>query len=222
MTRTGPSDFPVTAATKLGRAPQRGHYDRDTVYGILDAGLVCHIGYQIDGRPYVTPTAYWREEDRVFWHGSTGSRMLRHQRHGVPVCFTVSHLDGLVMARSGFHHSVNYRSVMAFGTPEPVLDEAEKERQLERLMERIAPGRWETLRPMTQKERRATRVMSLPLTEAVAKVRNGGPVDDEDDYALPLWAGVLPVQTVIGEPVDDERLAEGVPRPAQLSALKLG
>lgn len=222
MSQTVPSDFPVTVRNKLGRAAQRGHYDRDTVYAILDAGLVCHIGYQIDGQPYVTPTAYWREGDRVYWHGSTGSRMLRHQRQGVPVCFTVSHLDGLVMARSGFHHSVNYRSVMAFGTPEPVLDEAEKERQLERLMERIAPGRWETLRPMTPKERRATLVMSLTLTEAVAKVRNGGPVDDEEDYALPLWAGVLPVQTVIGEAVDDDRLAEGVTRPAQLTALKLG
>ncbi|MEZ5557536.1 MAG: pyridoxamine 5'-phosphate oxidase family protein [Pseudomonadales bacterium] len=215
-------DFPVSDHNRLRRAAERGHYDRDTVYAVLDAGLLCHIGYEIDGQPYVTPTAYWRDGDRVYWHGSTGSRMLMHQRAGVPVCLTVSHMDGLVMARSAFHHSVNYRSVMAFGTTEPVLDDDEKARQLERLIERLAPGRWAELRPMTAKEFKATLVMSLKLDDVVAKVRSGPPVDDEADYALPVWAGVLPVRTVVAAPEDDPRLNPGIRAPANLSALTLG
>jgi hypothetical protein len=219
--QTPPQDFPPTPRTRVKRAAMRACYDRETVYTILDAGLVCHVGYVIDGQPYVTPTAYWREGDRVYWHGSSASRMLRRLKEGVPVCFTVAHLDGLVLARSGFHSSINYRSVMAFGTAEPVTDEAAKLAALEAFSERITPGRWAEQRAPTKQEMKATLVMSLKLEEAVAKVREGPPADDEEDYALDVWAGVVPIHRVIDPPEDDPRLKPGIAAPGYLDQLKV-
>ncbi len=216
------NDFAPTEKTRLRRAHERGHFDRETVYAILDAGMICHLGYVVDGTPYVTPTIYWRDGDRVYWHGSTASRMLRQQETGSPVCFTVSHFDGLVMARSGMHHSVNYRSVMLLGNPEPVTDTAEAERQLELFIEQRFPGRWAELRPMTEQEFKATRMLSMKIDEVSAKVRSGAPIDDEADYGQPIWAGVLPLRTVAGPPEPDPRNLDGFDVPAYLTSFSLG
>ncbi|MEE8189158.1 MAG: pyridoxamine 5'-phosphate oxidase family protein [Kiloniellales bacterium] len=215
-------DFTSTKRTRVKRQHERAHYDRETVYGILDAGLVCHVGYVIDGQPYVTPTAYWREGDRVYWHGSSASRMLRNLEKGVPVCFTVSFLDGLVLARSGFHSSINYRSVMAFGTAEMVTGEAEKLAALEAFQERLTPGRWAELRPVSKQELKGTTVMWLALDEAVAKVRPGPPSDDEEDYDLSVWAGVVPIRRVVDPPEDDPRLGPGIAQPDYLKKVRIG
>jgi nitroimidazol reductase NimA-like FMN-containing flavoprotein (pyridoxamine 5'-phosphate oxidase superfamily) len=217
---TPPVDFPPTPRTRVKRLGYRACYDRDTVYGILDAGLVCHVGYVIDGQPYVTPTACWREGDRVYWHGSSASRMLRRLEEGVPVCVTVAHLDGLVLARSGFHSSINYRSVMAFGTAEAVTGEAAKLTALESFSERLAPGRWAEQRAPSKQELKATLVMSLKLEEVAAKVRAGPPADDEEDYALDVWAGVVPIRRVVDPPVDDPRLKAGIARPGYLDTVQ--
>ena len=178
-------DFTPSARTRIKRLPKRAHYDRETVYAILDAGFVCHLGYAIDGQPYVTPTAYWREGDAVYWHGSSKSRMLLALEKSPPVCLTVSHFDGLVVARSGFHMSVNYRSAMIFGKPYKVTDAAEKEEKMARFVERLYPGHWKNLRPVNKQELKAMSVFGLHLDEAVAKVRTGGPIDEPEDYALP-------------------------------------
>ncbi len=215
-------DFPPTAHTRIKRQHERAHYDRETVHAILDAGLLCHVGYVIDGQPYVTPTCYWRQGEQVYWHGSSASRMLRHQEQGVPVCFTVSLLDGLVLARSGYHSSINYRSVMAYGVAEKVTDEAEILAALEVFQERLTPGRWAELRPVNEQELKATTMMSLELTEVAAKVRPGPPSDDEADYGLPVWAGVVPVRYEIGAPEDDPRLKPGIAQPDYLGAVKIG
>jgi nitroimidazol reductase NimA-like FMN-containing flavoprotein (pyridoxamine 5'-phosphate oxidase superfamily) len=208
--------FTPTAKTRVKRLPKRGHYDRATVHAVLDAGVVCHVGYAIDGQPYVTPTSYWRNGDRLYWHGSSASRMLRHLKQGVPVCLTVTHIDGFVLARSGFHHSVNYRSVMALGTAHLVPDEAKLE-VLEEFVERLFPGRWPELRPPTRQEIKATTVLWMDLDEVSAKIRTGPPVDDEEDYALPVWAGVLPLITTSCRPLPDPRLDPDVIVPAYLS-----
>ena len=216
-----PPDFPPTPRTRIKRLHQRACYDRETVHGILDAGLECHVGYTIDDQPYVTPTAYWREGDWVYWHGSSASRALRRQKGGVPVCFTVSLLDGLVLARSGFHSSINYRSVMAFGTAVLIEDPAEKLRQLEIFVERLTPGRWAELRPVETQELKATTLLGLELREVVAKVRSGPPADDEPDYALDVWAGEVPIRRVIGTPIDDPRLKAGVAVPDYLKTVAI-
>ncbi len=208
--------------TRVRRVRERAVYDRATVHAILDAGLVCHVGYEIDGQPYVTPTLYWREGERVYWHGSSASRMLRRiAADGVRCCLTVTHLDGLVMARSGFHHSANYRSVMILGEARPVEDGQAAMRHLEAFMERLAPGRWAELRPPTPREIKATLVLSMALEEVSAKVRSGPPLDDEADYALPVWAGVVPVRTVLGTPEPDPRLAPDVPVPENVRRMRL-
>ena len=204
-------DFTPTKRTKIRRLPKRARYDRDSVYAILDAGFVCHIGYVIDGHPFVTPTAYWREGDAVYWHGSSKSRMLLALEQGPRVCLTVMHLDALVVARSGFHKSINYRSAMIFGKPYKVTAPQEKLAKMEKFVERLYPGRWPGLRPVNKQELKATTVFGMHIDEAVAKVRSGAPVDDEEDYALPIWAGVFPVKQVLGEPCDDGRLAPGSP-----------
>ena len=205
------TDFTPTARTRIKRLPKRARYDRDTVHAILDAGFVCHIGYSIDGQPYVTPTAYWREGDAVYWHGSSKSRMLLALEKRPPLCLTVTHFDGLVVARSGFHMSVNYRSAMLFGTPYKVEEPGEKLAKMERFIERVYPGHWPELRPVSKRELKAMSVFGLHIEEAVAKVRTGGPIDENEDYALPIWAGVVPVRQVLGAPVDDGRLAPGAP-----------
>lgn len=205
--------FTPTTRTQVRRMPKRGHYDRDTVHAILDAGAIAHVGYVIDGQPYVTPTAYWRNGDRLYWHGSSASRMLRTIDAGSPVCVTVAHIDGFVLARSAFHHSVNYRSVMAFGTARKLTDDAEILEALRDFTERLYPGRWDVLRPVQPQEIKATTVLAMDLTEAVAKVRTGMPIDDDEDYALPIWAGVLPVQTTVLAPVSDPKNPPGVTAP---------
>lgn len=214
---------PPTAFTRVKRLPERGRYDRDTLDAILDAGFVCHVGHVIDGQPVVTPTAYWREGDHLYFHGSAASRMLRSLgQDGVRCCVTVTHTDGLVLARSAFHHSMNYRSAMIFGTARPVTDDGAKRAALRAFVERLMPGRWDTLRPMTDQEVKATTVLRIGLDEASAKVRTGPPKDDEEDYALPIWAGVLPLATVAGEPVPDPRLSPGIEVPAHVRGFHAG
>ena len=222
LPETGEPDFQPTPRTRLKRLHERGHYDRKTVYEILDAGLVCHVGYVIDGQPYVTATAYWREGSRVYWHGSSASKMLRHQKAGVPVCFTVSLLDGLVLARSGFHSSINYRSVMALGTARLVAERDEKLAALQAFVEQLTPGRWAELKAPTEQELKATTVIFLELDEVAAKVRTGPPNDDEEDLALPVWAGVVPVTTAVGGPQPDPRLSPDIPAPDYLARISLG
>jgi nitroimidazol reductase NimA-like FMN-containing flavoprotein (pyridoxamine 5'-phosphate oxidase superfamily) len=200
--------FVPSARSTVRRLPKRGHYDRATVFAILDAGFICHVGYAIDGQPYVTPTAYWREGDAVYWHGSSASRMLRTLETGADCCLTVTHLDGLVLARSAFHHSLNYRSVMLFGKARKIEDPAEKLAKLEAFVERLYPGRWQELRPVNAKELKVTTVLGMHIDEASAKVRSGGPVDDEADYALSVWAGVIPVHRATGVPAGDDRLVK--------------
>ncbi|MCG8354594.1 MAG: pyridoxamine 5'-phosphate oxidase family protein [Kiloniellales bacterium] len=209
--------FAPTPRTRVKRLHQRAVYEREGVYAVLDAGLMCHVGYVIDGQPYVTPTAYWREGDRVYWHGSSASRALRQLKSGVPACFTVALLDGLVLARSGFHSSINYRSVMALGTAELVDDEAHKLRALEAFSERLTPGRWDELRPVNGQEIKATTVLTMKLDEVSAKIRNGPPADDEEDYDLDVWAGVLPIHYSLGKPEPDPRLKAGIAEPAYLA-----
>jgi nitroimidazol reductase NimA-like FMN-containing flavoprotein (pyridoxamine 5'-phosphate oxidase superfamily) len=210
--------YAPTPRTRIRRLPKRAAYDHEAVHAVLDAGVLCHVGYVIDGQPYVTPTLYWRRGQQLYWHGSSASRMLRHLKSGVRACVTVSHLDGFVLARSGFHHSVNYRAVMALGDARLVPDE-DKLEVLEDFVEHLLPGRWPDLRPVTGQEIKATTVLWMELEEVSAKIRTGMPIDDEEDYGLPVWAGVVPVTTVIGAPEADPRLANGSKAPAYLSHL---
>ena len=209
-----------TTRSKLKRLPKRGHYDFDTIAAILDAGFLCHVGYVVDGTPLVTPTAYWREGRRVYWHGSHASRMLNTAATGVPVCLTVAHIDGLVMARSAFHFSINYRSAMLFGNANVVDDPAYKMAALKEFVNRMAAGRWDDLRAVTKKELKATTVLWIDIDEGSAKIRTGPPLDDEDDYKLPIWAGVVPIRMVAGKPVDDPRLEGKVSAPPGLDDLR--
>lgn len=211
-----------SARTRVRRFPKRGRYDRETIHAIVDAGLLCHVGYVIDGQPYVTPTMHWRVGDHVYWHGSSASKMLRAQKSAIRVCVTVSLLDGIVFARSGFNHSINYRCVMALGEAELVDDPEEKLATLVAFSDRLAPGRWDDLRAPTSQELKATTVMRIDLNEAVAKVRTGPPGDDEPDYALPVWAGVLPLTMIAGAPVPCPRLASETPVPGYLAQLVMG
>jgi nitroimidazol reductase NimA-like FMN-containing flavoprotein (pyridoxamine 5'-phosphate oxidase superfamily) len=216
---TKPSDAPSERA-RVRRLHERGHYDRATIDAILDAMPLCHVGIVAGGAPVVTPTLQWREGDHVYWHGSAASRMLR-AAEGCEVCLTVSILDGLVLARSAFHHSVNFRSVMLFGRAQKVADPADKAMRLRAFVEGLYPGRWETLRAMTEQELKATTVLTMPIVEASAKVRTGPPKDDEEDYALPIWAGVVPVQLALLAPEPDPRNLPGIEAPEPLSALTL-
>lgn len=205
--------FPQTDRTKLKRLAKRGHFDRETVYGILDEGFICHVGFAVDGKPVVIPTGYARAEDKLYIHGSQASRMLRTLAGGVDACVTVTLLDGLVLARSAFHHSMNYRSVVVFGRATLVEDPEEKMAALFALSEHIIRGRWNDVREPTDVEMKLTTVLCLSLEEASAKVRTGPPLDDEEDYGLRVWAGVVPMKLIAGEPVADGRLPEGVPVP---------
>ncbi|MCA1628088.1 MAG: pyridoxamine 5'-phosphate oxidase family protein [Acidobacteria bacterium] len=212
--------LPTTERTKLRRLPQRGDFDRETIYRILDEAFVCHVGFTVDEQPFVIPTAYARVGEQLFIHGSQASRMMRALGGGVEVCVTVTLVDGLVLARSAFHHSINYRSVVIFGKAQVVCDENEKLAALRALTDHIVPDRWQDVRPPTDKELKATTVLSLPLQEASAKVRTGNPIDDEEDYALDIWAGVIPVRLTAGEPVADDRLKDGIPIPPHVSNYK--
>lgn len=209
--------YTPTERSRVKRMHLRGKYDRATVFAILDAAMLAHVGYVIDGQPYVTPTAFWRDGDRLYWHGSSASRMLRSQAGGVPVCLTVTHMDGFVLARSGFHHSINYRAVMAFGTAAIVDDEAVKRRALDHFIDGLFPGRSTTLRQPNAQELKATTLVGMTIEEASAKIRTGGPVDDEEDYALPIWAGVIPLRTIIDPAVADPKNLPGVAAPADIA-----
>jgi uncharacterized protein len=202
-----PDDYTPTPRTRVVREPHRGIYDRATAYQILDEGLICHVGFIIDGQPFVIPTGYGRKEDHLYIHGSAASRMLRNLEQGIPVCVTVTLLDGLVLARSIFNHSMNYRSVVVLGTAVAVNDPQEKLDALRALSEHILPGRWADVRQPNERELKATLVMRLPIEEFSAKVRAGPPIDDEEDYAFPTWAGVIPMTLVPVEPVADPRLS---------------
>jgi uncharacterized protein len=190
--------------------PARAAYERETIEAILDEAMIAHIGFAHEGQPYVIPTLHARVGEEVYFHGSAGSRTIRALAAGAPACLTVTLLDGLVLARSAVHHSVNYRSVVVFGTARAVEDLGERMAAIEAFTERLIPGRWEEARPPTVKELKAIQVLALPLEEASAKVRSGPPLDDEDDYALDVWAGIVPLRTDAGEPIPDQRLKPGV------------
>jgi hypothetical protein len=206
--------FPQTNRTNLKRLPKRGHFDRDTVYGILDEGFICHVGFVIDDQPFVIPTGYARVDDKLLIHGSQASRMLRMLTNGVDACVTVTLVDGLVLARSAFHHSINYRSVVVFGRATLVDNAEEKKSALFAFSEQVVRGRWNDVRQPTESELKQTTVLSLPLLEVSAKVRTGPPIDDEEDYSLPIWAGVIPLQLMADPPIADPRLPEGIDVPA--------
>jgi uncharacterized protein len=198
--------YTPTARTRVIREPHRGVYDRETAYKILDEGFICHVGFVVDGQPYVIPTGYGRKDDHLYIHGSAASRMLRNLDQGVAVCLTVTLLDGLVLARSIFNHSMNYRSVVVLGVAHAVEDPKEKLEALRSLSEHMIPGRWVEARQPNEKELKATLVIRLPIEEFSSKVRQGPPLDDEEDYGFPTWAGVIPLGLVAGEPISDPRL----------------
>ena len=206
-----PDLLPVTDRTRVRRVPARGVFDRAAIYRILDEGFVCHVAFAVDGQPYAIPTGYARRGDRLYLHGSAASRMVRQLSAGLDVCLTVTLVDGLVLARSAFHHSMNYRSVVVLGTARPVHDPEEKRAALHAFTNHVVPGRWPELRPIADQEVKATAVLALPIEEASAKVRTGPPLDDDEDLAWPVWAGVVPLVTVAGAPVPDAHLLPGLP-----------
>ena len=207
-----------TQRTRVVREAQRGVYDRETVYRILDEGFICHVGFVVDGQPFVIPTSYGRSGDKLYIHGSAASRMLRNLDQGIPVCITVTLLDGLVLARSIFNHSMNYRSVVILGTASVVKDPAEKLEALHTLSEHILPGRWADSRQPNEQELKATFALRVPIDEFSAKVRQGPPIDDEEDYAFRTWAGVIPLNTLSGKPIADDRCDPSIPMPEYASA----
>jgi len=208
-----PDNAQPTQRTRVLREPHRGAYDRETIYAILDEGFVCHVGFAVDGQPYVIPTMYARVGDAVYFHGSAASRMLRNVSAGVAVCLTVTLTDGFVLARSVFNHSMNYRSVVALGQATLVSEPSEKLAALHAYAEKILPGRWDDARQPNEKELKATSILRLLLNEASAKIRVGPPQDDDEDYALRVWAGVIPLQLVPGAPIRDERCDAAIPTP---------
>ena len=214
--------YPVDNVNRVKRRPDRGAYDHETVHALLDAAALCHVSYVIDGQPYCTPTLFWREGTTLYWHGSSASRMLRNQSGGQPACLTVTHLDSLVLARCGFNHSADYRSVMAFGHARLVDDPAEKVTALVAMVDRFFPGRTAGLRQSTQQEIKGTAVVAMDIERASAKIRAKGVADDDEDYALPIYAERIPVRTVIGEPEPCPRLMDGVTRPATLAGYRAG
>jgi nitroimidazol reductase NimA-like FMN-containing flavoprotein (pyridoxamine 5'-phosphate oxidase superfamily) len=206
-------NFKPNERTRVVREPHRGVYDRETIDKILDEGFVCHVGFSVDGQPYVIPTMYARVGDAIYFHGSAASRMLRGAGAGIPVCVTVTLVDGLVLARSVFNHSMNYRSVVALGRAALVDAQVEKIAALRAFTEKILPGRWNDARQPNEKELKATSILRLPLTEASAKIRSGPVEDDAEDYALGVWAGIVPMRLVAGAPMRDERCDAGIPVP---------
>jgi nitroimidazol reductase NimA-like FMN-containing flavoprotein (pyridoxamine 5'-phosphate oxidase superfamily) len=203
--------------TRVRRIPKRGAYDRATVDAILDEGLVCHVGFVVDGQPFVIPTLHARDGDRVLIHGSAASRMLRTLGEGVDMCLTVTLPDQLVIARSAFHSSMNYRSVMLLGHARLLEEPAEKFAAMRALVEHLIPGRWDDCRQPNAKEMKATWILEMPIDEASAKIRTGPPLDDDDDYALDFWAGVLPLANGFGKPMGDPKLARGIDTPSYLT-----
>lgn len=214
------TDFPKTGLNRINRKPQRGHYDRETIYPILDEALICHVGFVEKDQPYVIPINFARIGDTLVLHGAPSSRLLKHIQAGHPVCLEVMLVDGLVLARSVFNSSINYRSVVVFGTGRVVQDDQEKMAALEAIAEHLIPGRWREARLPTRKELNATSVVSIKMDLASAKVRGGPPIDDEADYALPVWAGVLPMQESVLAPVQDELMTQDIPVPECVAKYK--
>lgn len=214
--------YPVDQINRVKRRYDRGFYDHETVHKLLDSGTLCHVAYVVDGQPYCTPTLYWREGTRLYWHGSSASRMLRNLSEGEPACLTVTHLDSLVLARCGFNHSADYRSVMAFGKARLVTDAEEKRRALVMMVDRFFPGRTAQLRASSDLEIKATSVVWMDIERASAKIRAKGVADDDEDYELPIYAERLPIRTVIGEAEPCPRLLPGVSRPANLAGYSAG
>jgi nitroimidazol reductase NimA-like FMN-containing flavoprotein (pyridoxamine 5'-phosphate oxidase superfamily) len=208
--------FDVNASNRVRRVPKRAAYDKETIYAIVDGALICHLGLVEAGRPIVIPTIHARDGDTILLHGASTSRLLNHVAAGHEICVTVTHLDGLVLARSVFHHSMNYRSAVLFGHGHLIADAAAKMAALERFTEKLLPGRWADARQPNATELKATHVVAVPIDTASAKVRVGPPVDDEDDYELDVWAGILPLRPVLGAPEADPRLKDGVPFPEYL------
>lgn len=205
-----------TTRTRVVREPERGVYDRETVYRILDEGFICHVGFAVNGQPFVIPTSYGRKDANLYIHGSAASRMLRQMKDGVALCVTVTLLDGLVVARSVFNHSMNYRSVVILGLATLVEDPQEKITALRLLSEHIIPGRWDDARQPNERELKATSVLRIPIEEYSAKIRTGGPIDDEEDYSFPTWAGVVPLEMKVGAPINDPRLNPNQQTPAYI------
>jgi len=206
--------FPLTDRTTVRRLPKRGVYDREPVYQILDEGFICHVGFVAEGKPVVIPTGYARKLDKLYIHGSQASRMLRVLKGGVDVCVTVTVIDALVLARSAFHHSMNYRSVVVFGKASLIEGREEKLDALRAFSDQVIPGRWDNVRQPTDQELAATTVLALPLEEVSAKVRTGPPLDDEEDYDLPVWAGLIPLSLTAGQPIPDPRLPSDIQAPS--------
>lgn len=202
-----------TVRTKLKRIPKRGNFERETINQILDEAFICHVGFAVDGKPFVIPTAYARDGENLLVHGSAASRMMRDLSKGIDVCVTVTLVDGLVLARSAFHHSMNYRSIVIFGKAELVADETEKFEALRLFTDHIIADRWDEIREPNSKELKGTTVLKLEITEASAKIRSGDPVDDEEDYEMDVWAGVIPLQVAAGKPINDAKLRKGISVP---------
>jgi len=215
-----PETTPPTERTRVVRESHRGAYDRETIYNILDEAFVCHVGFAVDGRPYVIPMLFARVGDAIYFHGSAASRMLRNLSGGIPVCVTVTLTDGFVLARSVFNHSMNYRSVVALGKAAIVDVPEEQVEALHAFTDKILPGRWNDARQPNEKELKATSILRLPLTEVSAKIRVGPPEDDAADYALPVWAGVIPLSLTPGAPIRDEKCDASIPTPAYASRYK--
>ena len=206
--------FPISNRNRLRRKHERGRHDRQSIYQILDSAMACHIAYVIDGQPYCTPTAFWREGDHLYWHGSSASRMLRAEAQGIPVCLTVTHMDAIVLARCGFNHSINYRAVMAFGHAHKIEERDEKLRAMDAFIDRFFPGRSKVLRAPTEQEIKATTILGMEMEEASGKIRDLDVHDEEDDYAVPAWTALIPVRTVIDAPVECPRQHPGASREA--------
>ena len=205
--------FPKTARNKVKRLPERGHYDAATIYPIVDASLICHVGFVIDGQPFVIPTLHARQGDTILLHGAKGSRLLRHIQAGGEVCITITLIDGIVLARSVFHHSINYRSVVLFGTGTVVADDQARLQALEAFTERLIPGRWQDARQPNALELKQTTIVAVPIASASAKLRSGPPGDEAEDLDLPVWAGILPLRQIAGTPLADPQLRPGVALP---------
>ncbi|MFV0389818.1 MAG: pyridoxamine 5'-phosphate oxidase family protein [Pyrinomonadaceae bacterium] len=213
-------EFEQTSRTKIRRIPKRGSYKADEIYGILDEALVCHIGFTVDSQTFVIPTAFGRKENILYLHGAVASRMLKEISRGIDICVTVTLVDGLVLARSAFHHSINYRSVVIFGTGLAVTDDAEKTEALKVIMEHLIPNRWQDVRLPNIKELNATSVLKVRIDEASAKIRTGFPVDDLEDYDIDVWAGILPLEIEVQNPLNDERLKPGIAVPSYVKSYR--
>lgn len=204
------STYPIEERNKVVRGAKRATYDQEMIHSILDAGFLCHISFVMNGQPFMIPTAYARHGEKIYVHGSVKSRTMLEAQKGIPICFCVTHLDGLVLARSAFHHSVNYRSAIIYGTARPVTKDEDKNEALRLITENFLKGRWDEVRQPNQKELDITSVLEITIESASAKVRTGDPVDDKEDYELDIWAGQLPLQPIYAQPIDDELLKEGV------------